>query len=522
MWRTVLFLFLLSGFPALRLISQNPGGNAQPDFPLRIEVPVRTANETYRIIPAGASGLIMFYRSMEAEDDQRTRWYFTCYDTNLQQRWVKSVPLYNDQEFRIQQEGHDTLALLFCTGEKSKSPDRFYQILRIVPKSGILILNAGKIDDGSTADVFTIAKGRAWLGLSTRGKISKVLNTRLKDGISQIFTPGIGSQLNILRMQADTATGLLSAVVSRQISKKDVEYYLVRYDTNGVIKREVMLGTQTDEHTLNNLDFVSLPLGGDLLLGSYRLGPLRAAPKNNIPEESTGLFASAVRGGTQKSANFYNFLELQNASTIVGASDIAELQKKALKKQKKLTDYSLDYSVLMHEIIPVNDQYILSAELFSPQYHTENFTDFDFYGRPYTNSYSVFDGYRFFHAIVAAFDTEGKLLWDNNIEIRNLVSPELTPKVSVYQNAGGMVLCYISDGKIGSKIIRENQVVEKLDFTSIDLLYPEDKLISETRGVMVHWYKNYFLSYGYQEIKNIALESNNRRMVFQFTKIRFD
>ena len=175
----------------------------------------------------------------------------------------------------------------------------------------------------------------------------------------------------------------------------------------------------------------------------------------------------------------------------------------------------------MHEIFVKNDQCILTAEIFSPQYHTENFTDFDFYGRPYTNSYSVFDGYRFYNGIVAGFDTDGKLLWDNYIEIRNLVSFELSPKVMAYPSGKDLVLCYVSDGKIGSKIIQEGNVVEKLDFSTIDLLNTDDKLLSESKGAIVQWYGKYFLSYGYQDIKNVALETNNKRLVFYFSKLRF-
>ena len=54
------------------------------------------------------------------------------------------------------------------------------------------------------------------------------------------------------------------------------------------------------------------------------------------------------------------------------------------------------------------------------------------------------------------------------------------------------------------------------------MLNPDDKLLSETKGDLVQWYGNYFLSYGYQDIKNIVLETNNKRLVFYFSKLRFD
>jgi hypothetical protein len=522
MWRLTFLLFLLAGYPGIQVISLNSSRNNDPDNPLRIEIPARSVNETYRIIPCGTNGLIMFFRSLEVAGESRTKWYFTCYDTNLQQLWVKSVPLINEHDYRFYQAGRDTLALLFVHNGKSKGIENSYEILRIVEKTGTMILNAGKVDEGMTVDAFGLQNDRAWLGMNAKGQAGKIMNIRLKEGTGKAFSLGTGNQITLLWMQPDTVPYLTSAFVSRQVSKKSTEYYLVRYDTNGTIRRESLIGTQSGTRTLTHVKVAAGSPGEELLLGSYGQGETGSSQKNRLGGESTGFFASPVRNGAQKSISFYNFLELQHASSIVGENDIMNLKKKALKKNRSLAEYSLDFSVFMHEIGFINNQYLLTAEVFAPQYHTENFTDFDFYGRPYTNSYSVFDGYRFYNAIVAGFDPEGKLLWDNNIEIRNLVSPDLTPKVVTYADGKDLVLCYISDGKIGSKIIQEDSVVEKLDFSPMEMLYPNDKMLSETKGMLVQWYGNYFLSYGYQDIKNVALETNNKRLVFYFSKLRFE
>ncbi len=521
MWRFTILLLILAGFPGISLMSQKPSGNSDPDKPLRVEIPSASVNETYRIIPCGVNGMIMFFRSQEVSGDARTKWYFTCYDTNLQQVWVRSVPLFSDLDYRFSLDVADTLALLFVHSGKAKNPENNYEILRIALHKGTLVLNTGTLDPGAVVDAFGVQKGLAWLGVNVKGQAGKIVNVGLKKGLSKAFSLGNGSQIALLWMRPDTAANSVSAVVSRQVTKKNAEYYLVRYDTNGVIKREVLIGLQSAERTLTQVKVAEGIDGKEMLLGSYAQGITNSAQKSLPVGESTGLFASPVSGGNQKQISFYNYLELTNATSIVGESDIMNLKKKALKKNKSLSEFSLDYPVLVHDIFVKNDQCILTAEFFSPQYHTENFTDFDFYGRPYTNSYSVFDGYRFYNGIVAGFDTDGKLLWDNYIEIRNLVSFELSPKVMAYPSGKDLVLCYVSDGKIGSKIIQEGNVVEKLDFSTIDLLNTDDKLLSESKGAIVQWYGKYFLSYGYQDIKNVALETNNKRLVFYFSKLRF-
>jgi hypothetical protein len=521
--RTFQYIVLLMvGLSGGYMQAQGTSGPGYTDKPLRIEIPARSSNETYRIIPCGKNGLILFFRSQEIADASNVKWYFSCYDTNMQQVWVKSVPLLNEQDYRFHQDGSDTLALLFVATGKSRSTENKFEILRVVLNKGKFVLNKGNLQENAEVAAFGIQHGRAWLGINVKGQAGKIMNIRLKQGNERIFPLGQGDLISVRWLKPDTALPEVAAIVSRQISKKGVENYLVRYDTSGLIKGETFIGLPDSPRSLNHFKVIS-PLPGDyLMLGSYGQVATNSSQKNKNPDQSTGFFASVVRNGVQKSISFYNFLELQNANSLLGDQEIMSLKKKATKKNKPLAEYSLDLTLMLQEIMSFNDQYILAAEVFSPQYRTENYTDFDYYGRPYTNSYSVFDGYRFANAIVAGFDIDGRLIWDNTLEIRNLVSHELIPKVVVFPDSNDQVLCYMTDGKIGSKIIQGNKVVEKLDFASMEMLYPEDKLLSEAKSRLIPWYANYFISYGYQEIKNIAIESNNKRLVFYFSKLRFE
>lgn len=516
----IFFILLAASLSLVEGRSQNV--TDIPDKPLRIEIPARSSSETYRIIPCGTSGLFLFFKSQEVVDALHVNWYFSLYDTNMQQVWVKSIPLLNEQDLIFNQKGTDTLALFFVTSGKSRSANHEFELLRIVIRNGTFILNKGLLPANAEVISFGIRQDRAWIGINIKGQAGSIRNIRLKQGSEKSFPLGQGNLISVRWMKPDSTSEAVTAVVGRQISKKEYEYYLVRYDTAGIIKSEILIGALTGGRELKQMDVISPQTGEYLLLGIYGDGTGASTSKSRSADESTGFFASTIKNGVQKSIQFYNYLELQHAGSLLGERDIMNLKKKALKKNKSLGSYSLDIPVLLQGISRFKDQYVIAAEIFSPQYHSENFTDFDYYGRPYTNSYSVFDGYRFANAIVAGFNNDGKLIWDNTLEIRNIVSHELASKVVVFQSGDDHVLCYISDGKIGSKIITENNVVEKLDFAPIDLMYPGDKLISESRGRLVPWYANYFLSYGYHEIKNISLESNNKRLVFYFSKLRFE
>ena len=43
-------------------------------------------------------------------------------------------------------------------------------------------------------------------------------------------------------------------------------------------------------------------------------------------------------------------------------------------------------------------------EAFYPEFRTVSDISYDYWGRPVTQTYTVFDGYRFFNSILAAFN----------------------------------------------------------------------------------------------------------------------
>ncbi len=502
--------------------AQETTGIPDPGRPLRVEIAVKSANETYRVIPCGQLGAVIFYRSQEVSGDGKINWYFSGYDTNLVQSWVQPVPLPSGRDFLSSTFCSDTLVMLFSETGKSKFSINSLEIIRIIIPAGVLILNSFPLENGDIAGHFSAGKGRVWAGLISRNETGRILTVDPDRGTVSSFPLGTGDRTGLLWIGADSATATLWAMVTRQVTKKITEYYLVQYDSTGALLRETPIQTGTVSQQFTRATVITSGPGEKLILGSYGLAGKGQGGKGSAGGLATGLFSCLVKNGIAQSVRYFNFLEFKNATSFVGESGILYLKKKALKKNRTLGEYSLDYSMQIHDAVRIGGRYVLLAESYSPQYHTESFTDFDFYGRPYTNSYSVFDGYRFFNAIVAGFDAEGSMVWDNCMEIRNLVSFDLAPKVSLFSSGGNLVLCYSSEGKIGSRVIRESEVIEKQDFADVEMLHSDDKLISESKGVLAYWYGNYFLSQGYQEIRNIALENNSKRMVFCFSKLRFD
>jgi len=83
-----------------------------------------------------------------------------------------------------------------------------------------------------------------------------------------------------------------------------------------------------------------------------------------------------------------------------------------------------------------------------------------------------------------------------------------------------IVLAYSSEGKIAYKIIKEKETVDEISYSTIDTNFNNDELTSDTGNGLELWYKNYFIAYGYQSVRNNSMV-DNKRAVFYINKIAF-
>lgn len=512
-----LFFILISS----RLFAQQ-GNAVRDEESARVEIQARSDQESYRLVACGRDGAMVFYKSVENADEQRVKWYFSFYDQDLKQKWVKSMPLQADLDYRFKLFWRDTLFLVFAYTGKQKSEDQPFTIVRIALKTGSFIPNLTKVPANSEPVFFDIAGHNACIALNHKTGQAAVELLDLKTNHSKGFLVDQQTSSAFRWFKPDTTSCTFRAIVTKAISKKELEHLYQVFDTTGKPGMTVKISSINNDREFTGFKALKTRNAEELVIGAYRLSSRGSSQKNKNVEECAGIFTSLLAEGTQKNLNFFNFLELKSISALLSAKDLIDLKKKALKKNMKIGEYSGDFSVVLHEPVEHNGEIIEIADVYYPQYHLENFTDFDFYGRPYTNSYSVFDGYRFSGAVVIAFDSQGLFLWDNSLEIRDLVSADLSPKVCSILKGDTMMLAYYAGGKVGSKIICRDATTGKPEFSKVELKYPDDKLISETRSGLMPWYDSYFLCFGFQDIKNVALESNNRRFVFSFSKLKFE
>jgi hypothetical protein len=415
----------------------------------------------------------------------------------------------------------DTVTVLFLPGEKTKGITPSEMMIRLECKSGKINGKRYPVRDNVLPVKFMVLHGNAFLGYNLKNEPAHIQIADTGTGkVADCMLTGKETNSTLTGFIIDTLNNILYATIRKPVSKKNNVSDLVKINFTGTIISETEISTISPQWEIENLQMIFVNTDDLLVIGTYSAAG--KSPKNGS-NSSSGFFTCRIKNGNQTDIRFTNFLELKNFKNILAEKDLAIIKKKGSRKNESGNEFSPELNLLVHPLVVHNDQVLFLGESYNPEYHAENFTEFDFYGRPYINTYNVFDGYRYTSAIVAGFDRSGNLKWDNSLEIRNLISPELNPKVNIFcSSSDTMVLCYSSEARIASKIIRGNEVVEKLDFSAMEQMYTEDKMLTESKNYMVPWYGTFFLCYGFQEIKNINSSENKKRLVYYFTKVKFE
>jgi hypothetical protein len=509
--RRILILFL-AFFAISSLVAQD---NAL----LRVELPAVADEYPYHLVSLRDKGFIVFYKTKEKEENN-SNWYFDFYDVNLKKETRSSIPLNEDLAFKHDFIRNDTLFILFQE-ESKKGPGKKYSVLIMDPENkNHKIINGVFSDEGSVVG-FWMHGSVAYFNFYVEDEYATILMRELNSEKTKDYFYEDRDVIEIDQLTISDDSGLIDLILSRRIDKKTDALYYYSLSSEGNIVDSTMLSSGSGEKKLNMGMLYTDEDGEKVIIGTYLLDEGKSSgKKNETNNESSGLFFTKLINNTQPVMKFYSYLDFKNFSVYISDNELLKYQRQAKRMEKKGKDFSINYKLLVHDIVRKNDQYIFAAESYYPEFHTVSYMTYDYYGRPVPQYYSVFDGYRYTSALIAAFDTDGNVLWSNMFDLFKILSRNLKQRVNYFFDEDDIVLSYAAEGKIASKIINGEKVVGKLDYSDIATGMPRDEIESDKRSEMERWYGNYFLVYGYQTIKNISSDKR-RRTVFYVNKIAF-
>ena len=196
-----------------------------------------------------------------------------------------------------------------------------------------------------------------------------------------------------------------------------------------------------------------------LIFGTYDIITGRTLSFKDIEEDneakSAGMFFLKIKDGKQESLVYHDFMGFDNIMSAIGPDNIStvkmpsdSLQKKHGKQLVSTTFHLNDPKVFETS----HSNYLFSVEAYKPYYRTETRMDYDFYGRPYPYTYNVFSGYKFYDVIIASISQEGKLLWNNDFEIDDILTYSTRRNSVVFGDENYTTIAYVNNGYLALDI----------------------------------------------------------------------
>jgi hypothetical protein len=308
--------------------------------------------------------------------------------------------------------------------------------------------------------------------------------------------------------------------VRNDISKKENQLILYRVSIDGLNISQTNLPTD-DAVFFNRCQMIQTSNDSLIVIGTYSL-------KNSISngifspatETNTGIFTVLVTGNQKvDSLNLYNFSFNRMIFKYLSSREQEKTKKKLENSDPKSESTSLNLQLINHIPIKSDSTVIFLTEAYYPEYRTEESVNYDFYGRPFPNNRTYFEGYRYTNSLVFGFDLNGKLLWDNNFSLNEMIAYDLKPRVAMNMDSNNVLMAYSFEGNIVTMAINGYSVVQNIERSRIEPMYETDITIKTEKPLIQYWYKNYFLSMGYQKIKNSSRNGKSRDNAFFLNKM---
>ncbi|MDZ7743508.1 MAG: hypothetical protein U5Q03_17660 [Bacteroidota bacterium] len=488
---------------------------------MRIEINASLENEAFYLTPCNETGFLVYYESVESFDENHTSWIFSLFGINMEQQWTRNIPVLRNARLQKKLNTENSSYLFFYYDGKIREGEFNLQVLKFDHSSKEFISVYGSIaEKGGIIDAEAYAD-QVFIALALKKYETAVYKASFKTSVVERISTSSEDRNLVEDIYFDKQAKKLNVIINHFVSRKENYLLIKEIDLNGNTLDTTLLRPGMPDIELNAARIRSLGKDRKIVLGTYNTGGSASTDLKNEEETiSAGFFSAMIQQGVASRLKFYNFLDFENFTANIQSPGILRMKKKSEKGDEK--EYSLNYHLLLHDIIREDSQLVFFAEVYYPEYRTVSYITYDYYGRPYPQSYTVFDGYKYLGGVAAGFNRQAIKIWDNGIKIWNIQTFNLSKKIIAFADQDELVLAYNSQGKIASEIYRAGRVVGDFEYVDLQTKYSKDRITQDVNSNMIHWYDNYFLCYGYQEIKNNALRDSDKRSVFYINKIAFD
>lgn len=491
---------------------------AQYNKPLRIEMDVKAGEEPFRLVPCGENGMILFAQTNKNENKDNVLWAFNFYDKNLKNLGQVLYPVPHTYDFVDYEIEKNSLFMIFNSSRTSKGDE--CMLLFVDPVKYIIASIPFKVPEKTNICSFKITGSSAFVTLISKNNKFYVVKVNMNDGSNSVIVEEKADNPSLMSILLEPSRNMLSLFVQKEEKRSNFSFSTYSYDLSGARMGQANYTGFNKNNYVVTSELFRNKVGEFLVLGSF----------NDEPEHRYGDYFS---NGTETSGFFSGLLNSESAKIMYkNFSDITDyhgyfnernsiLNRTSTKgKTKKMNE--INYTAVSQNIHVVDSSYFLVLETYVPEYHRNYRQIYNFYSNiPSAYSdYPILDGFRFISAMTVSFNEKGSIKWSSAMEIRDVFSKYIYPRMNLVIDGDNDVLSYSTKGKILSKVVNGPESKTGYDQMSILPENARDEIMDDYNNGLSFWYGNYFIAFGYQQIRN-NFSAENKRTVFYVNKLAF-
>ncbi|GAA5038356.1 hypothetical protein GCM10011506_34600 [Marivirga lumbricoides] len=481
--------------------------------PLRYEIEIEDFYDPYFIVSAEENGIFIFKEMSLKSTGKEKVWQIIQLDTSLVEVNMQEVIIDSKFSFRGYDYQNGKFVMLFQEGEEYAEDLLFitFSVDQLVFKTylyeNLVPINLTEFEMKNDAVIFG--------GNANTRAVLMMYNFSAERGV---VLPGFyNDRSSLLQIVTKSDDNLVRIITSERRYDRSYGITIRAYTTQGELIFTEDINAK-DDISLTNGRVVDSSNGSDLLAGTYSTKKRR--------ETSRGLFIADLSDPEQENIEYYNYANLENFFNYMKEKRKMRVKKRIARKKIKGKKLKFSYRLYVQDIIKQRNQNILIGEAYYPTYSSGSygFSPYNNFSDPFMSrgNTQVFDGYKYTHAVLMAFDNNGNLLWDNSFEINDLKSFQLEKHVHVAFSEEQMVMLYLYDQQIKVKVIKGQEIIEGKFTEDLRLMYESDEMKANSEDLegLEKWYGNNFYAYGVNRVKNLRdSDIQLNRKVFFINKI---
>ncbi len=473
--------------------------------PHRIEFEA-TRNNDFTIINGEEDGLGVIIESFKKVEKQY-EWTFVKLDSNLEEEWQQSFNVnlssrllgyeYSRGKYYVLASAsqYRTEELLVFEIEDQKI--RKFEITTVFPIS---------------LEYFEVIGETILLGGSVNLK-PVIITYNLKEKKPKVL-PGFYENRNIIMdIIIDDDELMFTVVMRERLITKQYTTRAKTFTSDGLLVQDILVAPG-DRRNLIDASSTNFDNGIQLMAGAH---------SKKSTSYSKGLYLAKFVNGRQQFIRYHQYGDLQNFFGYLNSKREQRIKKRIEKRKSLGKKNKFNYRLVVHDIMEREDGInILVGEAYYPRY--SNSTT---YANPYfnTGNGAGFLGYKYTHAIVVAFDANGEILWDHSFKIRDVLTYSLDKFIAINMVEDDILLMYLEENEIRTKVVARSEVVEGQTFTPVKLNDQQEEVRSRDPEIegLEPWVEGSFYAYGIHSVsKSQSPVFGGSRKVFYINKIEYN